>query len=207
VLLQTHLNENPEEIAAVRRMFPWAADYLAVYERFALSGPRSLFAHNVHASDTELARLAVAGAAVAHCPTSNSALGSGMFAMRRHWQAGVKFALGSDVGAGTGLWLGKEALEAYLVQRLLPEGQSLGPADLLYLATLAGAEALCCAEETGNFEPGKSADWIHVVPLPDSALAAVWAHTESVEQQLAAFFTLGGPETIREVRVMNRRLL
>ena len=59
------------------------------------------------------------GAAVAHCPTSNSALGSGLFPLRRHVEHGVRVALGSDVGAGTGFSLLKEGLQAYFMQHLL----------------------------------------------------------------------------------------
>ena len=84
-----------------------------------LVGPRSVLAHNVHPTDEELTLLAAAGAAVAHCPTSNCALGSGLFPLQRHLDAGVRVALGSDVGAGTGFSLFKEGLQAYFVQQLL----------------------------------------------------------------------------------------
>ena len=78
VRLQTHINENVGEIAELARLFPWAADYLAVYERYGLSGDRSVMAHNVHATPSQIERLAAAGTAIAHCPGSNAALGSGM---------------------------------------------------------------------------------------------------------------------------------
>ncbi len=107
---QTHLNENCREIAEGRAAFPWAGSYLAVHDRFSLAGPRSVFAHDLHVSDAELARLAGSGASVAHCPSSNAMLGSGIFPMRRHLAAGVRFALGSDVGAGIGFGVLKEAL-------------------------------------------------------------------------------------------------
>src|SRR6185312_3507883 len=84
VRFQTHLNENRDEIAEVARLFPWASDYLAVYERFGLAGPRSVMAHNVHPRPSELVRLAASGTSVAHCPASNAALGSGVFPLRLH---------------------------------------------------------------------------------------------------------------------------
>src|SRR5262249_30096589 len=77
--VQTHLNETPDEVQQVRARFPWAGDYLAVYERYGLVGPGSLFAHDCHPTEGELARLGAAGAAVAHCPSSNACLGSGLF--------------------------------------------------------------------------------------------------------------------------------
>ena len=79
VRLQTHINENTAEIGELAKLFPWAADYLAIYERYQLSGKRSVMAHNVHATSSEIDRLADAGTAVAHCPGSNAALGSGFF--------------------------------------------------------------------------------------------------------------------------------
>ena len=69
-----------------------------MYERFGLGGRGAVMAHNVHPTDSELARLAAAGTTVAHCPSSNAALGSGIFPMRRHVAAGVRFALGTRCG-------------------------------------------------------------------------------------------------------------
>lgn len=198
---QTHLNENTVEIAEVARLFPWASDYLAVYERFQLTGPRAVMAHNVHPSESEIERLAAAGTAISHCPCSNAALGSGLFPLRRHMEAGVNCALGSDVGAGTGFGMLKEGLQAYMLQRLAPEGMLLSPAHLLYLTTSAGATALGLEKTIGDFEPGKSADLVYLKPPPGSTLASVIERAESMERILAALFTLAGPETIQEVRV------
>jgi guanine deaminase len=200
-LFQTHLNENVQEIAEVVRLFPWASDYLAVYERFGLTHPNAIMAHDVHPTDSELDRLAGSGAAIAHCPSSNAALGSGLFPMRRHIDAGVRCALGTDVGGGTGFGMLKEGLQAYLLQRIAPDGMLLDAGHLLYLATLAGAEALGLSSETGDFRTGKSADFVYLQPPADSALAAVLEREQSPERVLAAIFTLAGAESVREVRV------
>jgi guanine deaminase len=199
---QTHLNENPLEIEEIGRLFPWAKDYLAVYERFDLISPRSVLAHSVHSTPWELERMAAAGSAVAHCPASNAALGSGIFPMRRHLEAGVRCALGTDVGGGTGFGMLKEALQAYLSQRLANGfGTLLSPAQLLYLATRAGAEAIGLSEEIGDFQPGKSADFVYLKPPPRSTLHTVAANAESAERLLASIFTLAEAETIRETWV------
>ena len=199
--VQTHLNENPAEIAEVRRLFPWASDYFAVYERFGLCGPRAVMAHNVHPADSELARLAATRTTIAHCPCSNAALGSGIFSLDRHWRAGVACALGTDVGGGTGFGMLKEALQAYLLQRVATPPFVLGAAHLLYLATRAGAEALGLADEIGDFQPGKAADLVYLRPPADNPLAAILARAETPERALAALFTLAGPESVSEVRV------
>ncbi len=206
VLLQTHVNEDQAEIAELVRLFPWAGDYLAIYERYALVGRRSILAHNVHASDGELGRIAAAGAAVAHCPGSNAALGSGLFPFRRHLAAGVRCALGTDVGGGIGFGLLKEGLQAYLMQRLMPDGVLLDAGDLLYLATRAGADALGLGAETGDFQTGKAADFVHLRPPEDSVLAAVVARAPGASDLLAALFTLGGADCVREVRVAGERV-
>ncbi len=169
----SHLNENPREIEEVARLFTPSINYLHVYDHFGLLGRRSVFAHNVHPKAEELIALAHTGASIAHCPSSNAALGSGIFPMRRHLDHRVRFALGTDVGGGTGFSLLREALTAYQFQRVAPEPMSLTPAQLLYLATRAGAEALDIEDETGDLAPGKSADFLYIEPLPSSPLAGV----------------------------------
>jgi guanine deaminase len=198
---QTHLNENRSEIAGVAKLFPWAADYLAVYERFHLVGRGSVLAHNVHPTAAELDRLAAAEAAVAHCPSSNAALGSGFFPLRRHIQAGVKCSLGTDVGGGTGFGMLKEGLQAYLMQRLAPDGFPLDATHLLYLATRGGAEALDLGDKIGDFTPGKAADVVYLRPPANHPLASVIERAESLERILAALFTLGDSSCINKVRV------
>lgn len=204
LFLQTHLNETPDEVRAVRALFPWAPDYLAIYERHGLVGPGAVFAHNVHATDGELERLASAGATVAHCPSSNAFLGSGLFPLRRHRAHGVRVALGSDVGGGTGFSLFKEGLMAYLTQMAQPDGYPLGPEHLLYLATRAGAEALGPEAEVGDLEPGRHADLVLVRPRPGGTLDAVLAHAASPAAALGALFTLAGEGDIAEVYLGGR---
>jgi guanine deaminase len=199
--VQSHVNEDPDEIRMVGDRFPWAGDYVSVYERFGLLGPQAVLAHNVHTTDRELERLATTRTAIAHCPTSNAALGSGIFPLRRHLNSGVHVTLGTDVGGGTGPGMLKEGLQAYLMQRVAGDGVMLDPGRLLYLSTLAGAEALGLAHEIGSLCPGKSADFVHVRPPAGSALDIVLQRAPSPEDALAALFTLGGAESVREVRV------
>jgi len=171
LLFATHINENIREIEEVSQQFPRAADYLAVYEKFGLISNRSVLAHNVHTTDSQLQRLAESGASVAHCPCSNAALGSGIFPLRRHVDRGVRVALGTDVGGGLGFGMLKEALHAYLLQRVGPDPMTLTAAQMLYLATRAGAEAVNLADRIGDFTPGKSADFVYLrAPIQDRRL-------------------------------------
>lgn len=201
----SHLNENREEIEAVRGRFPAAGDYLATYEAFGMVGQRSVFAHDVHPSDDELLRLAAAGACVAHCASSNHFLGSGLFPMARHLAAGVRLALGSDVGAGTGLSILKEATAAYQGQMLLADaGVALGPAQLLWLATTSGAAALGLAGSVGDLLPGKEADLVVLRPPAGSTLAAAWAEAEGAEQRLALALTMAREESVESTWVAGK---
>jgi guanine deaminase len=198
---QTHINENRQEISEVAGLFPWATDYLSVYDRYGLGGRGAVMAHSVWTTDDELTRMAAAGTSVAHCPCSNGALGSGTFPLRRHLDHRVNVALGTDVGGGTGYGLPKEALQAYLMQRVLPDGVCLGPAHLLYLATLAGARALGLEAEIGDLTPGKAADFIYIRPSPGSELADRWQRAETMTDRLGAIFSLASADCVHEVRV------
>jgi guanine deaminase len=202
--VQTHINESVAEIAEVPKLFPWAADYLAVYERFGLTGARTVLAHDVHPSDGELQRLAAGRTSIAHCPSSNAALGNGIFPLHRHVEAGVTCAIGTDVGGGTGFGMLKEGLQAHLMQRVAVDGMNLDPARLCYLVTRAGAEAVGLADEIGDFLPGKAADLVYIRPPADSPLADVLSRAQSLIESLAAIFTLAGPESVREVRVAGQ---
>jgi guanine deaminase len=97
---QTHLSEDRGEIEAVKALFPDATDYVDVYDRAGGVGPNAVFAHAVHLSDRELARLIEAGAHVAHCPGSNLFLASGVMPLARYLAAGLSVGMGSDVAAG-----------------------------------------------------------------------------------------------------------
>ena len=189
----THLNENLLEIDGVGRLFD-GRSYVESYDRHGLVSPRSVLAHNVHPTDRELDVLAARGATVAHCPTSNSALGSGHFPLARHLRHGVRVALGSDVGAGSGFCMLKEGLHAYYVQQLLGEqGVPLEAAHLLHLTTAAGAAALGLADQVGDLGVGKRFDVAWLRPRPGTLLEVALRHARDAEDALAKAFTLGTP--------------
>jgi guanine deaminase len=197
-LFTSHVNENEAEIASVADLFG-GSDYVTTYDRHGLVDRRTVLAHNVHPTDVELKTLASSGATVAHCPTSNAALGSGLFPLTRHLQYGVRVALGSDVGAGTGFSLLKEGLQAYFCQQLQgDQGRPLTAAHLLYLATTAGAEALDLPQ-VGHLSVGHHFDAQLLRPAEGSPLAVAMTHAEDTEEALARIFTLGTPTDIQAV--------
>lgn len=206
LLFTTHLNEMPAEVEVVMNSFPQAEDYLDTYGRHGLVGTRSLFAHNVHPTAPELRRLAVAGSSVCHCPSSNLFLGSGLFPLAAHVAAGVRVALGTDVGAGTSYSVLNEALHAHLHQMNRPDGLRLSAAGLLWLATRAGALALNLPD-SGSLQPGMSFDAVFLEPQPDSTLAARLQRARDSEDVLAALITLAREDAVRHVYVQGEQLL
>jgi len=205
VYVTSHINENGAEVDQVASHFPARSHYLDTYHHHGLIGDRTVLAHNVHPTDHELEVMAEVGSWVAHCPTSNAALGSGLFPFKRHDAYGVGVALGSDVGAGTGFSLIKEGLQAYFAQQLLgPAGLPLTPAHLLYLATRAGALALGLGDQIGDFQVGRRFDAVWLRPLPDSTLDIVLRHAPDASDALAKVFALATPADVAGVWVEGK---
>jgi guanine deaminase len=81
------------------------------------------------------------------------------------------------------------------------DGAALDPRRMLYLATLAGAEAMGLEQEIGSLCPGKAADFVFVRPPLDSVLAAVLTRASDVDEMLGAVFALAGAVSVLDVRV------
>ncbi|HET6381679.1 MAG TPA: amidohydrolase family protein [candidate division Zixibacteria bacterium] len=209
---QTHLAEDRGEVEEVRRLFPEARDYLDAYDRAGGVGPGSVFAHAIHLSDREVARLAESGAVVAHCPASNLFLASGAMPLARYLAAGVKVGLGSDVGAGPDVSLfNVMRAGAYLQNGLrgmgLADTPAVAPAEWLRLATLGGAEGLGLDDRIGSVEEGKEADLIAV----DSALTAPLngvqsGNRDAPEEILSRLIYRSHPDMVRAAWVRGRLL-
>ncbi|MDE2384031.1 MAG: guanine deaminase [Alphaproteobacteria bacterium] len=200
-LMQTHLSESPGEIARVRELFPNDRDYTAVYERFGLLTPRSLFAHGIHLSESECQRLSAAGATVMHCPTSNNFLGSGLMSMVK--LKDVRLGLATDVGGGTSFSMLQTLGETYKVQMLC--GRKLKAAELFHMATLGNARALRIEAETGSLDAGKFADVVVLDPQATPVLASRHALSNSVEDVLFALALLGDDRAVAATYVAGKR--
>jgi guanine deaminase len=203
-LITTHINENPAEIEEVRRL---CGGYLDSYDRHGLIDASTVVVHNVHPTDAELDRLAATGATVSHCPTSNAALGSGMFPLDRHVAHHVPVALGTDVGGGTGPSLFKEALQAFFTQQQRgADGVPLSATHLLHLATSAGASALGMRDQIGDLGVGMRFDAVWIRPPGGTALDVVLRHAHSPADALAKLFALGTSQDVARVWVDGREV-
>lgn len=194
-LMQTHLAENSSELADVKRLFP-GRSYTDVYEEYGLLGPGSVFAHCVHLSKRELKRLHKTGSGIAHCPTSNTFLGSGLFSMGRATarRRPVAVGLGSDVGGGTSLSLLQTAAEAYKVGAL--DDNPMDGVKLFYLATLGSATAMGIDHLVGSLKRQSEADFVVLDPTATPMLAARTAESESVTDLLFALAIMGDDRAV-----------
>jgi guanine deaminase len=154
--LHTHLAENRSEVDWVAQLYPQARSYLDVYARAGLLHRRSVFAHGIWLDDADRAELAASGAVVAHSPSSNLFLGSGLFDWRALAEQGGAVAMASDVGGGTSLSMQRTLADAYKVQAL--RGERLTAWVALHAATRGAARALGLDDEVGSLESGCTAD-------------------------------------------------
>jgi 5-methylthioadenosine/S-adenosylhomocysteine deaminase len=160
VPLHTHLAETSFEVEGSRRehgmpVVPWV-------KKHRLFDARVLAAHCVHVDDGEIRALKDAGAGIAHNPTSNLKLGSGVAPVVKMLGAGAAVGIGTD---GTASNNDLDMFEEMRLAALLAKGVSGDPTALpareaLTMATRGGARALHCGETTGSLEPGKRADLI-----------------------------------------------
>ncbi len=154
--MQTHVAENRAEVAWARELFPQARSYLDIYARAGLLHPRSVLAHCIWIDAADRAALHAAGAQIAHSPSSNLFLGSGLFDWRAAAASGVAVSLATDVGGGTSLSMLRTMADAYKVQAMA--GQRLTAWCALHAATLGAAQALGLTDEIGSLNAGCSAD-------------------------------------------------
>jgi len=158
VQLHTHLAETRDEedyclAAAGRRPVRYA-------EHLGWLGDDVWFAHAVHVNGEEVRILAETHTGVAHCPSSNMRLGSGIAPIRAYLDSGVPVGVGVDGSASNdSSHLLAEARMAMLLQRVLGGPQGLSAEEALWIATRGGA-AVLGRDDIGSLEPGKAADFI-----------------------------------------------
>jgi len=195
--LQTHLSENAEEIATVRRLFPAARDYTDVYDRFGLLGPTSLLGHCIHLSEAEMARLSETGSVAVFCPTSNLFIGSGLFdrAALSRADRPVRVALATDVGGGTSYSMLRTAGEGYKVLQL--NRQNLPALAAFDGMTRGNAAALGMEDAIGTLEPGRWADLVVLDPRATPAMRHRMRTVDgNLEEELFVLMTLGDDRAV-----------
>ena len=203
VLLQTHLNENDEEIERVRELFPDSKNYFGVYDDFGITGRNSVFGHCIHNTDEEYQKMADTGSKVALCPTSNLFLGSGLFELEKLENYGIDVSLASDVGGGDSFSMFQVMNEAYKVCRM--NDFNLDPVKAFYLTTLGAAKVLNMDDCIGNFEAEKEADFIVIDLNATEIISQKNKISSNIKDTLFNLMTLGDDRLIDEVYIMGQR--
>ena len=206
IYMQTHLSENHDEIATVRKLFPSARHYTDVYDCYGLLGPRSLFGHCIHLEEDEVRRLSETGSVAVFCPTSNLFIGSGLFDLDRLTKGPqpVRVGLATDVGGGTSYSMLRTAAEGYKVLQL--RGQNLPALSAFHLMTRGNAQALGLEGRIGTIEPGCFADLV----VLDAGATPAMAHRMgtvdgSLDEELFVLMTMGDDRAVRATYVQGQR--
>ncbi len=200
-LMQTHLSEQTDEIAWVRDLFPQARDYLDTYEAQGLLRKGAVFGHAIHLTARERDRLAEAGAALVHCPTSNTFIGSGLFDMSL--VNTLRVGLATDTGGGSSFSMLRTMAATYEVAQL--RGQALHPSQLMWLATVGSARALRVEHQIGNIATGMEADLVILDLASTPAIAQASARATDIWQAIFPTIMMGDDRAIKAVWIAGKR--
>ena len=182
--VQTHLDENQSEIEWVRELCPESRSYADAYERYGLLDGRSIMAHSVWTTEEEMDILSSHDAWVAHSPSSNMNLSSGIAPVRRFLERGVNVGLATDTAGGSSLSMFRMITDSIQSSKLRwrLQDDSLPPlrfSEAFYIATKGGGSFF---GKAGSFEPGFAAD---ILILEDSSEEmTVLAPELSIEEKL-----------------------
>ncbi|GAA6147590.1 guanine deaminase [Pseudooceanicola nitratireducens] len=194
-LMQTHLSEQVDEIAWVKSLYPQARDYLDTYEQHGLLGPNGLYGHAIHLEPREQDRLREVGAALVHCPTSNTFIGSGLFDMAGLMAQGQRIGLATDTGGGSSFSMLRTMAAAYEIGQL--RGTPLHAAQLIWLATSGSARALRLDGHIGRLDRGMEADLTVLDLASTPAIAQRAERAESDWDDLFATIMMGDDRAVR----------
>ena len=160
--VQSHLSENPEEVELVAKLEPEAAFYGDAYDRYGLFGREgnTVMAHCVYSVPEEIRRIKDNGVWIAHCPSSNMNIASGIAPVRRYLEQGIRTGIGTDVAGGTSESMFRAVTDAIQVSKLYwryrdPEAKPLMFHEAFYMATKGGGSFF---GKAGSFEDGYAFD-------------------------------------------------
>jgi guanine deaminase len=194
--LQSHVSENRGEVSWVQELYPERDGYLDIYDHYKQLGPRSIYGHGIWLTERELQRCHESGTALAHCPTSNQFLGSGLFntANATKPERPVRVGLATDIGAGTSFSMLQTMNEAYKVAQL--NGNTLSAGHAFYLATRGSAKALYLEDRIGSVAVGLEADVI-VLDLKSTPLIDYrMRYCNDIHEALFIQMTLGDDRAV-----------
>jgi guanine deaminase len=202
--IQTHVSENLAEIDYANELYPDAGDYVGIYEKYHLLGPKTLLGHCIHLSHREVGVLAETRSVAVFCPTSNLFIGSGLFDYDRLQQNGVRIGVATDVGGGTSYSMLRTLDEGYKVLQL--RGQRLNPLRSFYHMTLGNARALGLDDRIGSVAPGRDADLVVLDARATPQMALRMETVQSLVNELFLLQTCGDDRAIVETYVAGKAM-
>src|SRR5215471_9621354 len=205
VMVHTHASENRDEIVMVER--ETGKRNIEYMRDVGLTAPHAVLAHCVHLDDDEIEILRSTGAHVAHCPSSNLKLASGVARVAEMLDLGVSVSLGADAAScNNRLDMFTEMRAAALLQKVLRGSRALPAQTALRMATINGARAMGLADQIGSVEVGKRADLqlinlnrLHTTPQPDPISTIVYA-AEAADVETVI---IDGQVVMRERRLLT----
>ncbi len=158
-LFHTHSSENKNEIIEVKKRY--GKENIEYFDSIGILNENTLLAHCIHVNENEIASLKRTKTRVAHCPSSNFKLGSGIANIPRYINEGISVSLGADgAPCNNNLSVFKEMNLAALMQKPFHGPTCMDAKTVFRLATIEGAKALHIEKETGSIEIGKKADLV-----------------------------------------------
>jgi guanine deaminase len=200
--IQTHVDENLAEIAFARELYPNLPDYLGIYERYQLLGPKTLLGHCIHLTHREVEVIAATRSVAVWCPTSNLFIGSGLFDHDRLHVHGARIAVATDVGGGSSYSMLRTLDEGYKVLQL--RGQRLNPLRSFYMMTLGNARAMSLDDRIGAIEAGKDADLVVLDARATPQMALRMEAVDSLANELFLLQTCGDDRAVIETYVAGK---
>lgn len=202
--VQSHLNENLNEIEWVKELVPDSSNYLDAYKiRGLIQKSKTIMAHSIYSTDEELEVMKDHNVFIAHCPSSNMNLTSGIMQTRKAMDMGLNIGLGSDIAAGDSLSMNRVMVDAIKASKILSiytddSSHILDTAHVFYLATKGGGKFF---GKTGSFESGNSFDALVI----DDSSYNIREHP-STSERLEMFIYRGDDRNIVE-RYFNGKIL
>jgi guanine deaminase len=200
--IQTHVDENVAEIAFARELYPNIADYLGIYERYHLLGPKTLLGHCIHLTHRECEVLTATSSVAVWCPTSNLFIGSGLFDHDRLHAHGARIAVATDVGGGSSYSMLRTLDEGYKVLQL--RGQRLNPLRSFYMMTLGNARAMSLDDRIGAIEAGRDADLVVLDARATPQMALRMEAVDTLANELFLLQTCGDDRAVIETYVAGK---
>ncbi len=207
VPIQSHVAENKGECEWVLKLFPGCKNYTDVYEQAGLLTDKTIMAHCIHLTESELDVMKKYGVGMAHCPNSNFNLMSGVMPFKAYSEKGMKVGLGTDISGGWSLSMLDSMRYAITASKVCvindAKMKQMSVAEAFYLATVGGAKVLGLDDKVGNFEVGKQFD-AQVVSIGAGNIDMFGY--ESLEEKLAKFVYGGDDRNVKEVYVKGLKV-